>query len=515
LFIIMMMKNVRDPRGGVLSRRGFVALATLAVAACSTEKDPGAPAATPATSPPPAPDRAANPPHVRVRASDGSGVVPEPVPGVVERVVVVGAGIAGLTAARALHLTGVEVIVLEGRDRVGGRTHTVDVDGVADLGASWVHDGSGSPLNPLLDELGVERVRATVLDISTSAAVLDRRDGTFPDAELRTQVDGTLAALLQHAAALHATDPTLSVAAALERLPADVEPVVRTTVGGLLSIFDGTDAEQLSLANLVEELGHSAVKEDQLPRGGYRVLVGALAEGLDIRTSSTVTAVRSDADGVTVVAGDVELPCSHVVVTVPLGVLQARAIAFDPPLPSDVLEALDRLGFGAFEKVALAYEQPFWHVDGAPRHVIVADPDRPAWPLVLDLSTWTDRPVVVGFAVGDHARAVAASPEPERVASLHDVLREIGGPTTPDPVAFATTGWSTDPFVLGCYSGVTAGSDAAQFLVDSALLAAPRDRVLFAGEATAGPAASTVDGAFLSGVREAQRLLGSTDVPVL
>jgi monoamine oxidase len=225
--------------------------------------------------------------------------------------------------------------------------------------------------------------------------------------------------------------------------------------------------------------------------------------------------VRDDGAGITVVAGEEELHGSHAVVTVPLGVLKAGSLRFEPPLPAEQQAAVERLGFGAFEKVVLAYEHPFWHVDGAPRHVIVADPDRPAWPLVLDLSTWTGQPVVVGFTVGDHARAVAAEPEAARVAALHEVVRQLGGPDAPEPVASATTSWAADPFLLGCYSAVGQGSDPAQFLVDSAALAAPRGRVLFAGEATAGPAASTVDGAFLSGVREAQRLLGTSDVPLL
>ena len=117
-----------------------------------------------------------------LQADDRTGSVPDPVDGPVGRVVVVGAGISGLTAARALQLSGVDVVVLEGRERIGGRTHTVDVGGAAvDLGASWIHDGAGSPMLPYVDALGIERLPAPPSGIVLGAAVLNRADDAYPD----------------------------------------------------------------------------------------------------------------------------------------------------------------------------------------------------------------------------------------------------------------------------------------------------------------------------------------------
>jgi len=202
--------------------------------------------------------------------------------------------------------------------------------------------------------------------------------------------------------------------------------------------------------------------------------------------------------------------------------MQARAAADSEPavstrknattpsptcLPAAHSSAINRIGFGALEKVVLAYERAVWQVDGSPVHVTIVDPTRPTWPIILDLSTWYGVPVVVGMATGDQGRALAAMPEAERVAALHATIRELGGPDTPDPIAFATTSWATDPFLLGCYTNIAPGTSPAQHALDIATLATPHGRVLFAGEHTCQRGTSTVDSAWITGVREASRLL--------
>src|SRR5687768_10675215 len=102
----------------------------------------------------------------------------------VRKVVVVGAGRAGLAAARALHDGGVDGVVVEGRDRIGGRTHTVEVGGApVDLGASWIHRGEASPMRGYFDSLGIERMPAVTTGIAVGAAVFDRTNGRYPDLE--------------------------------------------------------------------------------------------------------------------------------------------------------------------------------------------------------------------------------------------------------------------------------------------------------------------------------------------
>jgi monoamine oxidase len=133
---------------------------------------------------------------------------------------------------------------------------------------------------------------------------------------------------------------------------------------------------------------------------------------------------------------------------------------------------------------------------------------------VLDMSAWYGAPVVVGLTAGEHARELAGKPEQQRIDELAAIVAQIAGPDAPGPTAAVATDWTNDPFALGCYSGVgrLPASDASTEAPD--VLAQPHGRVLFAGEATSAIAHSTVDGAWLSGVREAKRLLQRASVPV-
>jgi monoamine oxidase len=93
-------------------------------------------------------------------------------------------------------------------------------------------------------------------------------------------------------------------------------------------------------------------------------------------------------------------------------------------------------------------------------------------------------------------------------------MRAICGPDLGDPIAFATTSWATDPFLFGCYANIAPGTNLAQHAADLAALATPHGRVLFAGEHTCELGTSTVDSAWISGVREATRLLRRSEVPL-
>lgn len=434
--------------------------------------------------------------------------LPAPVDGDVERVIVIGAGISGLTAARALHLAGVDVVVLEGRDRLGGRTHTVELGGAAvDLGGSWIHDGAGSPMLPYVEALGIDRLPAAPSGIVLTAAVLDRESDDGPDAGARAALSGALAGFIMSRDAVTELDPSSRLAEAIDAVLPDIDPAIRHHLALMLAMYDGADPDGVALGSFATYFFSGAVEDqDVLPAGGYRHVVDALADGLDLHSSTPVERIEQRDGEVVVHTSAGPFSGTHAIVTMPLGVLKASTVAFDPPLDHDRRAAIDRMGFGAFEKVALVYEEPWWQTDGAPSHLTVVDRKRRAWPVVLDLSTWYGVPVVVGLAVGGHARALATMTEDERVADLHQAI-STAGPDPSAPIAWATTNWTTDPFLLGCYTNIAPDSDVEQQAVDVATLATPHGRVLFAGEHTSTVGTSTVDSAWRTGLREAARLL--------
>ena len=431
-------------------------------------------------------------------------------------VIVVGGGVSGLAAAQALHRSGVSVVVLEGRDRIGGRTHTVEVEGVpVDLGASWIHSGEASPMVDYLDSLDVERMPAVNAGIALNAAVFDRRSGAFPSEQARMFLTGAMAGFAMAGEQLEQLGSGLAVAEALDKLLAEVDLAVRRTFGALLAMNDGKDDEDMSFDFLRRLFfGAAAPHEDTMPRGGYGVVVDALAEGLTIHLDTTVERIVQAEDGVTVHASSGVFEGSHVLVTVPLGVLKADVIAFEPPLPAGHAEAIERVGFGVLEKVVIAYDRATWQVDGAPTHMTIVDAGGPDWPMIIDQSTWYGAPMVVALATGARGRELAEKPEAARVAALHQTICALSQGEPPTPIATATTSWATDPFVRGCYANIALGTDPDQHLADIRTLGTPHGRVLFAGEHTCEAGTSTVDSAWLSGLREAARLVGRpVDLP--
>jgi polyamine oxidase len=275
-------------------------------------------------------------------------------------------------------------------------------------------------------------------------------------------------------------------------------------VEALLSLYDGVDTNHLGLANFAGFLSEGAEEHDKFPQGGYGPLVRSLAAGLDLRTNTPVQQIHQHADGVTIVHGRGELPASHVLLTVPLGVLKSGTIAFEPALPAAKATAITRMGFGSFEKVALSYPRPLWP-DGKPHHIIVADPGR-AWPLILDMSAWYQRPIMVALSPGSPAADVAALPKQDRIAQVRSIIEQAVGGKAPEPTTAVATSWAVDPYLRGCYSSIARDSTREEFTADLTALQAPHGRVLFAGEATHTDFA-IVDGAWLSGLREAKRLL--------
>jgi monoamine oxidase len=447
---------------------------------------------------------------------DGRTDVPVGAAEPVERVVVVGAGIAGLTVANALAHGGVECVVVEARDRIGGRLHTVNLAGSpVDLGGSWIHTPVGNPMRVFAQHAGVPCRSANPL---SELAGFDCGEGrrlsaAEVEANLSMQLEGFPEAMGRLRGQL---GPDASAADGIEAFVAGAGlgpgPArrARQALRALIEAESADLAERQSLHWMRNEFEYEGHYFGDVPVGGYRRLVEAMATGVDLRLGVDVAEVACSASGVRVRSGDgTSEEGSHAVVAVPLGVLKRGVLRFSPALPPDRLVAIERLGFGRYEKVALRFDEPFWRAADIPHAMIFPrDPEAPAvWAIGQD--AFGAGPVLVFQVFHSATSHILDATADDAAQWALDMLAEAIGSSCTAPAAVAVSSWANDPYSGGAYTHIPPGANPA----DADLLGEPiGGRLLFAGEHTQSARMAYADGAMTSGIREAKRLLGRPSV---
>ncbi|KAM0950692.1 putative oxidoreductase [Dioscorea sansibarensis] len=437
-------------------------------------------------------------------------------------VIVIGSGFAGLAAARALKNASFEVILLESRDRIGGRVHTnYSFDFPVDMGASWLHGVcEENPLAPLIGRMGLPLYRTSgdnsvLFDHDLESYALFDTDGHQVPQELVERIGHVFENVLEEANKLRqgmSEDMSIAqaIASVMERCP-DLrqEGLAHKVLQWYLCRMEGwfaADADTISLKHWDEEVllpgGHGLMVR------GYRPVLNALARGLDIRlhhryvfshigSRVRVTKVFRGKKGVEItVENGKTFVVDAAVITVPLGVLKANSIKFEPRLPEWKEEAIADIGVGTENKIALHFDKVFWpNVE----FLGVVSSTSYGCSYFLNLHKATGHPVLVYMPAGRLAHDIEKMSDEAAARFAFSQLNEIL-PDASEPIQYLVSHWGTDVNSRGSYSYCAVGksSDLHE------KLRVPVDNLFFAGEATSLKYTGTVHGAFSTGLMAAE-----------
>jgi monoamine oxidase len=437
-------------------------------------------------------------------------------------VLIVGAGVAGLSAAIKLGEAGLPVVVLEARERIGGRVYTRHVPGCdapIEFGAEFIHGKPPEILRPLRES------GKTILEVDGDTWCASA-NGLTP-CEFFSDVD----AILQQ---MDDSSPDESFLAFLERCCPNPEndprkAEIKRCAISYVSGFNAADPALVGVHWLVQEMrAEEKIEGDRAFRSknGYDDLLEIFRQqirklNIQLRTNTVVESIRWRKSSAEIQSRNIEgatsLSASAVLITIPLGVLKAPAgargaIQFDPALPSEKIRALDKLEMGEVIRVVLHFRERFWESIQPSANRTLAnmsfllsqDQWFPTW--------WTampeKQPIITGWApflAGRRLTGQAPSVVAERaVETLSQLLRVNLDTAKNSLLGSYFHDWQSDPFSRGAYSYAKVGSDGAL----QKLGASVDDTLFFAGEATDTTGNNgTVHGAIASGHRAAEEIL--------
>eukprot|EP00474_Spongospora_subterranea_P010087 CRZ10545.1 hypothetical protein [Spongospora subterranea] len=441
-------------------------------------------------------------------------------------VVVIGCGLAGVAAASELRRYNVKVVLLEARDRVGGRVLTDRSFGTGssgvDIGGSWIHGTDGNPLTSLCRQydiplLATDDPEDVELTSSQRMPIFDWDGSPVPqaiDRDVEKKFNAALTELTNKAISMKNAkvqrDRSLGHAldAKMRSLKlSDLQRRLWRWHCANLEYANSTDLDQLSMLHWFEDDAYAFPGRHCLLRPGYQFLVERMAESMDVRLNHSVIRIDCSSPEKVMIhcSNKSQISADCCIVTVPLGILKANRIHFSPELPKKKLTAINSLGFGLLNKVVLQFPLPsFWSLSSA--NCGYASKDRPGqFYIFINVEEITDMPTIVSLISGSCAAEYETISDEDICTEIVAILRSIFSGRVSDPIRYRVTRWSQDEFSLGSYSYVKVGGDPT----DVATLAEPdfAGRLRFAGEATSMNYMASCHGAYFSGIREARSVL--------
>jgi monoamine oxidase len=437
-------------------------------------------------------------------------------------VVVVGAGLSGLQAARRLVAQGLEVVVLEARDAVGGRTKTVEVNGHAfDVGGQWT--GPGQPrMMALLDELGLRTIQThnegkRILDLRGAVSTYT---GTIPKINPWTLIVAQLAIWkIERMCAAVPTDNPWDCPHAFEWDSMTAQDWARRHIGSksviaminaAVRVIFGSDMGELSflhflfylnsgggLTKLIES--HEGNQDRWVVGGAQQLCTGMAKLAGTVHTQMPVREIRQEDSCVTVVADGGTWVAKRVVVTVPMPM--ADRIRYSPPLPTARDQMTQRVGMGATTKVLTLYDKMFWRDQLLCGEAVCTDGPVA---VTFDNTTEGGQPSLLSFIAGVPARGWSERPEEQRRSLVIDTLVRYFGEDARNPSHYVEVDWAVEPFILGAPIATFPPGTLTAF---GEALRTPVGRIHWAGTETALDSTGFMEGALESGDRVAEEIL--------
>ena len=436
-------------------------------------------------------------------------------------VVVVGAGFSGLAAALELEAAGLDVAVLEARDRVGGRVlnHTLEGGEVVEVGGQWVGPTQDALLG-VAAELGVETYPTHVEgdNLIVYRGRVRRYRGTIPriNPAVLLDVERIRRKLNRLSARVPLEEPWAAAGAARWDRITFAEWMRRNSMTrgarmlitlAIRSVL-GTEPEDVSFLHVLFYLG-SAGGFDALVDteggaqearfvGGSQLVAIRMAERLGDRVTldAPVRRIEDTGAGVRVVAGGVSVAAGRVIVA--LSPTLAARIEYEPAMPGLRDQMTQRMPQGAIIKCMAVYPEPFWRAEGLSGSGLA---DGASVNAVFDNSPPTGVPgVLLGFLDGRAARRHGTRSLDERRAAVVDVFTRLFGERAARPDEYVERAWADEPWSRGCYSGAFGPSGWTDF---GRALRAPVGRIHWAGTETATVWNGYIDGAITAGRRAA------------